>query len=123
MAMKKYISVEEYLLDFEPEIQEKLEQLRETIKKAAPDATESVSYGMPVYKHFGVLVYFGAFKNHISLFPGPKAIEVFEEQLKDFKTSKGTIQFPLTKKIPFNLVKEIVSFNREEKEKKNMNKK
>jgi uncharacterized protein YdhG (YjbR/CyaY superfamily) len=115
MAMKKYISVEEYILNFEPEIREKLEYLRETVKKAAPEATESVSYGMPVYKLNGVLVYFGAFKNHISLFPGPKVIEVFEEQLKDFKTSKGTIQFPFDKEIPFDLVREIVQFTREEK--------
>lgn len=117
MAMKKYISVEEYILDFEPEIREKLEQLRETIKKAAPFAKESVSNGMPGYKQNGVLVYFGAFKNHISLFPGQKAIEAFEGQLKGFKTSKGTIQFPFNKEIPFYLVKEIVRFTREEKEK------
>lgn len=123
MGMKKYKNIDEYISDFDPTVQELLQQLRKAVKKAAPDALESVSYGMPVYKLHGVLVYFGAFKKHISLFPGPKAIEVFNDELTDFITSKGTIQFPYGKSIPFDLVKDIVLFKANENTQKAKSKK
>ncbi|HEY6955575.1 MAG TPA: DUF1801 domain-containing protein, partial [Flavisolibacter sp.] len=77
--------------------------------EAAPTAEETISYGMPAYKLNGVLVYFGGFKNHCSFFPGGNAlIEEFREDLKAYKTSKGTIQFPLNEPVPVGLIKRMV---------------
>jgi len=112
--MKVTKNVDEYISTCEPGVQEILHQLRKTVKNAAPEATEGISYMMPVYKQNGVLVYFGAFKSHIGFFPGPSGIETFKDRLTEYKTSKGTIQFPLNKEIPFDLVHDIVSFKVEE---------
>jgi uncharacterized protein YdhG (YjbR/CyaY superfamily) len=123
MGMKTYKNIDEYISDFDPAVQELLQQFRKTVKNAAPDALESVSYGMPVYKLHGVLVYFGAFKKHIGFFPGPSGVEAFIDRLSDFKTSKGTIQFPYNIPIPLDLVKEIVHFKVDENTKKVKSKK
>jgi len=107
--MKTVTTVEEYLSLFSKEQRDALEKLRQVIKAAAPKAEEVISYGMPGYKQNGVLVYFGGFKNHCSFFPASyTVIKQFAEQLKDYKTSKGTIQFPLDKAIPSTLVKKMV---------------
>jgi uncharacterized protein YdhG (YjbR/CyaY superfamily) len=107
--MKSAKTVEEYL-SLSPEQQQKeLEKIRKAIRDAAPKAEEAISYGMPVYKLNGVLVYFGGFKNHCSFFPaGNSAIQKFSNELKSYKTSKGTIQFPLNEAIPVTLIKKIV---------------
>ncbi len=107
----KFKYVEEYLSIFPEEIKELLQTLREAIKEAAPEAEEVISYNMPAYRYNGILVYFAAYKNHIGFYPGSSLInEVFKKDLVKYKTSKGTIQFPLAKAIPVMLIKKIVRF-------------
>ena len=104
-------NVDEYLKKV-PAVQRKaLQNLREAIKEAAPQATEGIGYGMPYYKYCGRLLYFAAFKDHLSFFPADKAtITKFKPLLKKFKTSAGTIQFTPERPIPATLVKEIVKW-------------
>ena len=103
-------TIDEYIAACPPEIKETLEKLRQTILNAAPEAEEGISYQMPVFKQNGNLVYFGAFKNHIGFFPTSSGISAFEKELSGYKISKGTIQFPFEKPIPYELVKKIVMF-------------
>lgn len=103
-------TVDAYIATFPQNIQEILQQLRCAIREAAPDAQETISYQMPAFKQNGVLVYFAAFKNHIGFFPTAAGIEAFKDRLGAYKRSKGTIQFPLDKPLPLDLVKEIVRF-------------
>lgn len=86
-----------------------LEILRKTIRQAAPQAEEVISYNMPAFKLNGVLVYFAAYKNHIGFYPTASPIKLFTNELANYKTSKGAIQFPLNKPIPTALVKKIVA--------------
>jgi len=117
--MKTVNTVEEYLSLFPKEQRNALETLRHVIKTAAPKAEEVISYGMPGYKQNGVLVYFGGFKNHCSFFPaGNSVIKKFSSELKNYKTSKGTIQFPLGQTIPITLIKKMVKERVKENETK-----
>jgi uncharacterized protein YdhG (YjbR/CyaY superfamily) len=100
--------IDEYIASQSDDVKDKLVKLRQTIQKAAPDATEVISYQMPAFKYYGMLAYFAAFKNHYSLFISPKIIESFKEELKEFETSKGTIRFPKEKPVPVRLVTKIV---------------
>lgn len=108
--MKKPKNIDDYIGPFSPNVQKTLKQLRSTIRRAAPKATEKIAWGMPTFFLEGNLVHIAAFKNHISLFPGPEAIVQFQKQLKNYPTSKGTIQFPHGDKIPLTLVTRIVKF-------------
>jgi uncharacterized protein YdhG (YjbR/CyaY superfamily) len=108
--MKSYKNVDAYIADQPKQIQDLLEKLRATIRKAAPKSDESISYGMPAYKFYRPLVYFGAFKDHIGFFPTPSAINHFAEQLKDYYTAKGTVHFEFSKPLPVRLVADIVKF-------------
>jgi len=101
-------SIDAYIGTFAPEIQALLQQMRTTIQQAAPDATEGISYGMPVFKLHGVLVYFAGHKNHLGFYPMAKTIDNFKEPLANYHTSKGTVQFPYHQPIPFDLVAEMV---------------
>ncbi len=102
-------NIDDYIALQSLEIRESLEKLRHTIKLAAPNAEEVISYGMPAFKFHGILVYFAAFKNHCSLFPANSSlIAEMEDELKKYKTSKGTIQFTVEKPLPVTLVKKIV---------------
>lgn len=103
-------SVSAYIRKFPKEVAEKLESLRQVLKKTAPQAEEIISYQMPAYKFHGILVYFAGYRNHIGFYPGAKAIEVFSQDLLSFKTSKGTIQFPLDQPLPLTLVKKITRY-------------
>jgi uncharacterized protein YdhG (YjbR/CyaY superfamily) len=103
-------TIDEYIDSFPKSLQVILRELRLAIHEAAPDAEETISYQMPAFKQNGVLVYFAAFKNHIGFFPTAKGVEAFKDKLSGYKTSKGTIQFPLDKPLPLDLVKEIVRF-------------
>jgi uncharacterized protein YdhG (YjbR/CyaY superfamily) len=103
-------NIDEYIASFPPETSEILEKIRMTIKEAAPEAMEVISYQMPAYKLKGILVYFAAFKNHISFFPTASAVEVFKEELTEYKCSKGTIQFAKGQTIPYDLISKIVKF-------------
>jgi uncharacterized protein YdhG (YjbR/CyaY superfamily) len=107
--MKAVKNVEEYLSLFPEKQRKELVKIRKAITDTAPKAEEAISYGMPGYKLNGVLVYFGGFKTHCSFFPaGNSVIKKFSEELKDYKTSKGTIQFPLNQSIPVLLIKKMV---------------
>jgi uncharacterized protein YdhG (YjbR/CyaY superfamily) len=101
-------NVAEYIADFPVETQLILEELRETIKKAAPEAEEVISYKMPAYKLHGVLVYFAAYKKHIGFYPTSLGIKAFEKELSGYKTSKGAVQFPIDRALPFDLISKIV---------------
>src|SRR5438105_2943289 len=102
-------NIDDYIALQPQKVRVVLEKLRFTIQKAAPKAEEVISYGIPAFKYNGILVYFAAFKNHCSFFPGSKAvIAEFKEQLKLFKTSAGTIRFTLEKPLPSSLVTKIV---------------
>ncbi|QQS36032.1 MAG: DUF1801 domain-containing protein [Ignavibacteriales bacterium] len=100
-------TIDEYINTFPKEVKQLLEEVRKTIHKAAPLAEEAISYQIPTFKLKGNLVHFAAFNNHIGFYPGSKAIEVFSKELKEYKTSKGAIQFPLDKKIPYALITKI----------------
>ncbi len=111
MAIKKaFTSIDEYIVAQPKNVQPILQRLRQVIHEAAPQSEEAISYQMPALKQSGVLVWFAAFKNHIGFFPKTSAIEAFKDKLGPYKTSKGTIQFPLDKPVPFDLVAEIVRF-------------
>ncbi len=109
-ANKKPKTIDDYISRFPEELQEKLEKIRQTIKKAAPNAEEVISYQMPAFKQKGILVWFAAFKNHIGFFPKVNAIKKFEKELARYETSKGTIRFQLDKKIPLGLIFKITKF-------------
>lgn len=107
--MKAVNTVAEYLDFYSGAQRTALEKIRKAIQDAAPKAEESISYGMPAYKLNGVLVYFGGFKTHCSFFPaGNSVIKKFSEELKSYKTSKGTIQLPIDEPIPVSLIKKMV---------------
>ena len=111
--MKKSETYEEYSLDFPEETQLILENLKNFIQNLIPESTLCINYGIPTFKIKDKnVIHFGGFKNHIGLYPGAEAVEVFAEKLKDFKTSKGAIQFSLKEELPFDLIKEIVEFKK-----------
>ena len=103
-------SIDEYIASFPPEIQARLEAMRATIRAAAPDAEEKISYQMPTFFLKGNLVHFAAFKQHIGFYPAPRGIEEFKEELSIYKGAKGSVQFPLDQPLPLDLVARIVRF-------------
>ncbi len=107
---KEIRTIDEYIAVFPRDIQERLVQMRATIKSAAPDATEKISYRMPTFFLNGNLVHFAAFKNHIGFYPTASGVAHFSTELASYQTSKGAIQFPLDQPIPFDLVARIVKF-------------
>ena len=102
--------IDEYISTQTPEIQTLLEQMRQTIKKAAPEADEVISYGMPAFKYHGMLVYFASYKNHIGFYATPTGHSEFEKELSIYKQGKGSVQFPLTQPLPLDLISRIVQF-------------
>jgi uncharacterized protein YdhG (YjbR/CyaY superfamily) len=108
--MIKPKNFEEYIVAFPVATQKILEQLRKTIKQTAPEAEEGISYGMPSFRQNGRLLYYAAFKNHIGLYPMATGIEAFKTKLSAYKWAKGSIQFPLQKPLPIELITEIVKF-------------
>ena len=115
----KVNSIDSYIAGFEEEhIRKLLEKVRTTIAAATVDAEEVISYGMPAFRQNGILVFFAAHKKHIGFYPTASGIENFTGELKDFKTSKGAVQFPFDKPIPYQLIAEITRFRVEEQMKK-----
>jgi len=104
-------NIDEYIADFPEIIRLRMEKLRDTIRKAAPEATEKISWGMPTFYLKGNLIHFAGHKNHIGLYPGVEAIEDLAKDLVEYKTSKGAIQLPHDKPLPLALVTKIVKFN------------
>lgn len=102
-------NIDEYLAGVPEPARTTLQRIRKLIQSAAPpEATETISYGMPAFKYNGILVWFAAFSNHCSLFPTAAVIEALKNELKGFRVSKGTVQFPMDKPLPAELVKKIV---------------
>ena len=117
-ANTKFETVDQYISGFIPSTQTKLRQLRSVIRKTAPQAEECISYNMPTYKMNGPLVYFAGYKNHIGFYPLTTVLKVFKDELTSYKQSKGTVQFPLDKPIPLDLVRRMVSFRIKENQEK-----
>lgn len=105
---------EEYFAQFPEDIQQILENIRSVIHQAAPDATEKISYQMPTFYLYGNLVHFAAFKSHIGFYPVPSGIDKFKDELSQYKGGKGSVQFPLDKPIPYDLIRRITLFRVEE---------
>jgi uncharacterized protein YdhG (YjbR/CyaY superfamily) len=106
--------IDDYISQCEPELQERLREIRRVIQEAAPDATEAFSYQMPTFVFHGNLVHFAAFKNHIGFYPAPSGIEAFKDEISVYKWAKGSVQFPIDQPIPFDLIRRIVLFRVEE---------
>ncbi len=103
-------TIDEYIAGFPKDVQEILQRIRQTIREAAPEAQEKISYKMPTFTLKGNLVYFAAFKNHIGFYPIPSGIEEFKEELSAYEQGRGSVQFPLDKPIPYDLISRIVKF-------------
>ncbi|HYM95586.1 MAG TPA: DUF1801 domain-containing protein [Chitinophagaceae bacterium] len=112
--MKKPIDMDEYIAGFPKETQKILNQLRVTIKTAAPHSEEIISYGIPAFRQNGMLVWFAAHKNHIGFYPRISGIEAFKKELSIYKGAKGSVQFPFNNPLPIQLIKKIVKFRTKE---------
>ncbi len=118
MNISKPKTVDEYIALARPEVKEHLERMRAAVLQAAPEAAESIGYEMPAYRLDGILVYFGGFTKHVSLFPGPEAVAAFADELDGYKASRGTIQFPANKPLPAALIKKIVKYRAKQNKRK-----
>jgi uncharacterized protein YdhG (YjbR/CyaY superfamily) len=103
-------TIDGYIANAPETVRELLEEVRAAIRKAAPDAEETIKYGIPTFTLNGNLVHFGAFKNHIGFYPAPQGLEEFKKELSHYKGSKGAVQFPLNEPMPLALIAKIVKF-------------
>lgn len=103
-------SIDEYISQCSPQVQDRLREIRAVIQRTAPEATEKISYQMPTFYLHGNLVHFAAFQKHIGFYPAASGVEAFKEALTGYKTSRGTIQFPLDQPLPFDLIESIVQY-------------
>lgn len=103
-------TIDEYIAGFPPEIQEILQQVRATVRAAAPDAVEAIKYGIPTLVLKGNLVHFAAFKHHIGFYPDPSGMGQFAEELAPYTQAKGSVQFPLDQPIPYDLIRRITEY-------------
>jgi uncharacterized protein YdhG (YjbR/CyaY superfamily) len=104
-------NIDEYIAGYPGDVQQRLEKIRETIRKAMPRAEETISYQIPCFTLNGkYVIYFAAFKNHISVYPAPRGYDEFKKELASYEGGKGTVQFPLDKPVPFGLITRIVKF-------------
>lgn len=120
---KGFSSVNEYIRSFPKETQKILNELRTVLKATAPEAIEKISYQIPTFYLNGNLVHFAAFKNHIGFYPTSSGISAFQDELKEYKSSKGSVQFPVDKPLPIDLIKRIVRYRVIENTRKIKNKK
>jgi uncharacterized protein YdhG (YjbR/CyaY superfamily) len=109
-----YKDIDQYISTFPEDVQVILENIRKTVHEVAPDAIEAISYQMPTFKLKGNLVHFAAYKKHIGFYPTPSGLTGFKEELSKYPTSKGAVQFPLDRPIPYDLIKRIVEYRVEE---------
>jgi len=100
-------SIDDYIAGFPTDLQMILQKVRQTIREAAPDAKEKIAYGIPTFTLEGNLVHFAAFKQHIGFYPDPRGIDEFINKLAQYRSGKGTIQFPLNEPIPYDLIREV----------------
>lgn len=114
-------NISDYISNFPAQIQVMLEDLRKTIRETAPEAEETINYGIPTFTLNGNLVHFAAYKKHIGFYPAPSGIEAFQSELSGYQMAKGSVQFPIDQPLPLELIRRIVAFRRQEnlsKEKK-----
>ncbi len=111
---KTYPDIDTYIASFSEDVQAILQQLRVTIRKAAPNAEETIRYSMPTFRLHGNLVHFAAYKKHIGFYPAPSGIQAFQWELSTYKGAKGSVQFPIDKPLPLDLISKIVKFRVEE---------
>ena len=107
-------TIDEYIAGFPEHVQEILQQIRKTIREAAPEAEEAIAYQMPTFRLRGNLVHFAAFKNHIGFYPTPTGTEQFQAELSAYKGGKGSVRVPLDEPIPYDLIRRIVAFRVQE---------
>ena len=112
------MSIDDYIRGFPRETQSKLHEIRSLIKRIAPDAVEKIAYQMPTYYLHGNLVHFAAYAKHIGFYPTPSGISAFQNELKAYKSAKGSVQFPLEKPLPVELIERIVRFRVKENTRK-----
>lgn len=105
---KQFKTMDEYINTFPEDVQNILNELRQTIRKTAPEAEETINYQMPTFTLHGNLVHFAAFKNHIGFYPTPSGIEAFKKELSVYKNAKGSVQFPIDEPLPLPLIRRIV---------------
>ena len=111
---KQFKTIDEYITTVPEDVQEILKKMRKVIQEAAPEAEEAISYGMPTFKLNGNLVHFAAYETHIGFYPAPSGINAFKEEISEYKSSKGAVQFPLDKAVPYDLVEKMVIFRVQE---------
>ncbi len=110
--MSEFSTIAQYISGFDPEKQKILNEVYRIIRKTAPsEAVESIAYKMPTFRYKGNLIHFAMFKNHLGLYPGNTAVEHFSDELKSYKTSRGTVQIPLDQPLPEQLIHDLVAFN------------
>lgn len=110
-------TIDEYIASFPIHTQKLLQKIRATIKKAAPQAEETINYAMPTFKLNGNLVHFAGYKNHIGFYPAPSAITAFKDELSEYKNAKGSVQFPIDQPLPLGLITKMVTFRVKENSK------
>ena len=116
---KSFTTIDEYISTFPADMQAILEKVRQAIRKVAPEAVETISYGMPTFDLNGKhLVFFAGWKHHVSLYPLPAGGEAFQQKISHYKRARGSIQFPLDNPIPYDLVEQIVTLLMMEKPEK-----
>jgi uncharacterized protein YdhG (YjbR/CyaY superfamily) len=120
--MDKVDTIDNYIKGFPPEVQNILEKIRETIRKNAPEASETIKYGIPTFVQNGNLVHFAGYKKHIGFYPSPSGIAAFTDETTIYHTGKGTLQFPMNKPIPYSLISKIVKFRVNENQNKQKSK-
>ena len=107
-------NIDEYIGSFPLQVQEILQKIRQTIHEAAPEAQETINYAIPTFTLKGNLVHFAAFEKHIGFYPAPSGIERFKDELSAYESAKGSVQFPLDRPIPYDLISAIVKFRVQE---------
>lgn len=108
--MNTYTTIDEFIIQYPPGVQELLQKLRSVIRETVPEATEAIVYGIPTFRFHGNLVHFSAYKNHIGFYPTSSGVSHFKDRLAGYELSKGTIQFPIDQPLPYDLIREIVAF-------------
>lgn len=111
---RQFKTIDEYIAMFPEDVQRILNELRQTIKEAAPEAQETINYQMPTFTLNGNLVHFAAFQNHIGFYPTPSGIEAFKNELSLYKGAKGSVQFPIDQPLPLSLIRKIVEYRVQE---------
>lgn len=121
MSNSKLKTIDDYIHTFPEEVRERLENVRQTIRKAVPEAQEALKWSRPAFVGETILVMFGGFKNHIGFYTTPSSLEVFEDELSDYKTGKGSVQFPHNEPLPTELITKMTEYRDWELREKGVN--